>query len=185
MNGRKVRYSAVPPALFPKALTYCRGIELVRIAVLSMAVWVLGAVLAGAAQQEFVKPTEKDKCPVCGMFIARYPDWVAEVVFRDGSYAVFDGPKDLFKYYFDLKKYAPGRRLEDIRALFVTDFYTVTAIDGFKAFYVLGSDIYGPMGKELVPFAKQADAWEFLKDHQGKRILRFGEITPAVVRELE
>jgi copper chaperone NosL len=185
VNERTIVCAALQPALFSKALRCCREIVLLRIAVLSMAIWILGAELAGASPKEFVKPMEKDKCPVCGMFTAKYSDWVAEVVFRDGTYAVFDGPKDLFKYYFDLKKYAPARRQEDIRALFVTDYYTVTAIDGFKAFYVLGSDIYGPMGKEPVPFAKQADAAEFLKDHHGRKILRFGEITPVVISELE
>jgi len=185
MNNGKIVCAAPTPARLLKALRSCGGMVLLRIAAISMAVWIPGAALAGAAPKEFVKPTDKDKCLVCGMFTAKYPDWVAEVVFRDGSYAVFDGPKDLFKYYFDLKKYAPARRQEDIGALFVTDYYTVTAIDGFKAFYVMGSDIYGPMGKELVPFAKQDDAGEFLKDHRGSKILRFGEITPADIRELE
>jgi nitrous oxide reductase accessory protein NosL len=35
-----------------------------------------------------------------------------------------------------------------------------------SAYYVLGSDIYGPMGRELIPFEKEADAKEFIKDHQ-------------------
>jgi nitrous oxide reductase accessory protein NosL len=41
------------------------------------------------------------------------------------------------------------------------------------------------MGKELVPFGTRADADGFLRDHRGKRILRFGEITPATLKELE
>ena len=133
----------------------------------------------------FVKPAEKDKCPVCGMFVAKYPDWIAEVRFRDGGYAVFDGPKDLFKYLADLKRYAPGRRQEDIKALSVMDYYAVRPIDGSTAFYVTGSDVYGPMGAEFIPFEKERDAREFLKDHGGKHILRFKDITPAVLKGLE
>ena len=51
---------------------------------------------AWAAEHKPVKPSPKDKCPVCGMFVAKYPDFVAQVIFQDGSYAVFDGAKDLF-----------------------------------------------------------------------------------------
>jgi nitrous oxide reductase accessory protein NosL len=67
----------------------------------------------------------------------------------------------------------------------VKDYYTLNAIDGRKAFYVVGSDVYGPMGQELVPFEKITDAQGFSEDHKGKNILRFGEITPAVLDTLE
>ncbi len=138
-----------------------------------------------AAQQGFVRPAEREKCPVCGMFVSKYPDWTAEVLFRDGSHAVFDGPKDLFTFVQDPGRYLPGRRKEDVAALFVTDYYAVRPIDGRKALYVLGGDVYGPMGKELIPFATEADARTFLKDHGGRKVLRFRDITPQVLKELE
>jgi len=28
----------------------------------------------------FIQPGPKDKCPVCGMFVAGYPNWIAEVI---------------------------------------------------------------------------------------------------------
>jgi nitrous oxide reductase accessory protein NosL len=141
--------------------------------------------LAEAGENNYIKPAEKDKCPVCGMFVAKYPDWIAEVRFRNGGYAVFDGPKDLFKYLADMKRYAPGRRQEDIKAITVMDYYAVRPIDGATAFYVTGSDVYGPMGSEFIPFEKETDAREFFKDHGGKQILRFKDITPAVLKEVE
>jgi copper chaperone NosL len=54
-----------------------------------------------------------------------------------------------------------------------------------KAFYVLGSDAYGPMGRELIPFEKETEAREFLKDHKGKNILRFRDITYSIVKGLD
>ena len=45
---------------------------------------------------EFIEPARKDKCPVCGMFVHKYPKWVAEIIFKDGTHAVFDGPKDTY-----------------------------------------------------------------------------------------
>lgn len=140
---------------------------------------------AFAGERKPTKPGPKDKCPVCGMFVAKYPEWVAEIVFRDGSYAVFDGTKDMFKYYFDMGKYNPAKKQSDIDSIYVTDYYTLTFIDGHKAYYVIGSDVYGPMGKELIPFEKEADAKEFMKDHKGKKILLFKNITTEVLKTLD
>lgn len=99
-------------------------------------------------------PSATDKCPVCGMFGAKYPDFAAQVQFRDGTYAAFDGAKDMFRYFADPGRYSRGKKRSDITASFVTDYYTLAPIDGYRAFYVSGSDVYGPMGHELVQFRK-------------------------------
>lgn len=149
----------------------------------AMIVLALATVAAGAGKPARFSP--QDKCPVCGMFVAKYPDFAARIVYRDGSHAVFDGAKDMFIYYLNLKKYAPGRSASHIAVLSVTDYYSLNLVDGFSAWYVIGSDVFGPMGKELVPFAKETDAAEFKRDHKGIRIVRFRDVTPALLRELE
>jgi nitrous oxide reductase accessory protein NosL len=58
-------------------------------------------------------------------------------------------------------------------------------VDGRKAHYVIGSDVYGPMGKELVPFGGKAEAQEFLKDHQGRAIVTYDAVNPAMIRSLD
>jgi len=141
--------------------------------------------LAWAGERKPVEPLQKDKCPVCGMFVAKYPDWVAEIVFKDGSYAVFDGAKDLFKYYLDLKKYNPGKQTTDIDSIFLKDYYSVNFVDGFEAYYVSGSDTYGPMGRELIPFEKEAETQDFMKDHKGQAILRFKDVTGDIIKSLD
>ena len=131
------------------------------------------------------KPSARDKCPVCGMFVAKYPDWLAAVRLRDGSHVFFDGAKDMFKYLRDMKRYDPARRPEDVEIVAVMDYYSLAWIDARKAWYVLGSDVYGPMGKELIPLEREADAREFMRDHKGIRIIRFSEATPEVVKTLD
>jgi nitrous oxide reductase accessory protein NosL len=138
-----------------------------------------------AAAEPPVKPGPADKCPVCGMFVVKYPAWVAGLTFADGSRAFFDGAKDLFKFLQDPGRWAPGRTRADVNSMFVTDYYDLLQLDARAAFFVLGSDTYGPMGEELVPLAKRADAEEFMKDHGGKRIVRFDEVTPAVLKTLD
>jgi len=126
-----------------------------------------------------------DKCPVCGMFVARYPDFLTQVIFTDDTRAFFDGAKDMFKYCFNLKKYQPAKKMSDIAFVQVTDYYSVTQIDGRKAWYVVGSDVFGPMGRELIPFTKKSDAAEFMKDHAGKKLLRFEAVTPGIIKGLD
>ena len=138
-----------------------------------------------AGERKPLKPTPKDKCPVCGMFVAKYPDFLAEVLFKDGTYTVFDGAKDMFKYYLNLKRYEPSKRQSDIDSIYVTDYYNLSLVDGYEAIYIKGSDVYGPMGRELIPFPKEADAREFMKDHKGKSMLKFREITPEIVKDLD
>lgn len=131
------------------------------------------------------KPSAEDKCPVCGMFVYKYPDWVAEVVFEDSTTDFFDGAKDMFKYYFDLMKYEPGKSKADIAAVYVTEYYDMALIEAETAFFVVGSDVYGPMGRELIPFATREDAEVFKKDHNGRLILTFDQVDPHVIRKLD
>ena len=130
-----------------------------------------------AAAQALPKPGPRDTCPVCGMLVAKYPNWVAVVTYQDGHAHFFDGAKDMFKFWFDPPKYAAGHSRATMTAIWVTDYYNLKPVDAKKAYYVVGSDVLGPMGHEFVPLANQEDANDFLKEHQGKRILRFEQVT--------
>jgi len=127
----------------------------------------------------------RDACPVCGMFPSKYPDWVATILWADGQAVHFDGAKDFFKYLADLPRYAPGRSRDQIVGMGVTEYYGVTRIDAQLAQYVIGSDVYGPMGHELVALATEADAAEFMRDHAGKALLRFDEVTADTLAALD
>jgi copper chaperone NosL len=155
----------------------------VLIAIICMTWLSYASAAAGDLQPRKVGP--QDKCPVCGMFVAKYPDFVAQIVFKDGSLAFFDGVKDMMKYYFDLPKYNPAKTTADIGMILVSDYYKLTLIDGHKAWYIIGSDVYGPMGKELIPFQDEAAAKEFKADHKGTAILQFKDITPEVIKPLD
>lgn len=59
----------------------------------------------------------------------------------------------------------------------MTEYYGLTRVDARTAFYLVGSDVLGPMGHELVPLASREEAEEFLADHKGRLILRFDDVT--------
>lgn len=127
----------------------------------------------------------KDKCPVCGMFVSMFADWNARIEFKDSTRAIFDGSKDMFKYYLDIKKYNPSQSKEDVTAIIVKDYYSKKDIDALPAFFVVWSDVYGPMGHEPIPFEKEADAEKFLREHKGKDILRFNDISTDMITSLD
>jgi len=133
----------------------------------------------------YIPVTKKDRCPVCGMFVYPYPKWIAQMQFKDGSYYDFDGPKDFFKFYLNPQKYDHTKNREAIKRMLVRDYYTMKFINPKTAYYVIGSDVLGPMGHELIPFATESEAKTFLKDHDGVRIIRFSQITIELLKKLD
>lgn len=138
-----------------------------------------------AAEPTGSTPTQKDKCPVCGMYVAMFADWNARIEFKDSTYAIFDGAKCMSKYHLNIKKYNPPKNEKDVTIISVKDYYSKTSIDALQAFFVIWSDVYGPMGHEPIPFEKEADTKKFLKEHKGKKILRFKDITTKVILSLD
>jgi copper chaperone NosL len=148
----------------------------------SLAIFLLSFSLSFAEEKKTIKVKETDKCSVCGMFVAKYKNWVAQINFKDETYAVFDGPKDMFRYYLDMKKYNPSKTVADIDTILVTDYYSTEIVDARKVFFVQGSDVYGPMGSELIPLSSEAAAKEFMKDHKGNRMLKFSDVSPESLK---
>ena len=122
------------------------------------------------------------KCPVCGMFVSKYPKWVATMDIGEKKY-YFDGVKDMMKYYIFDGDFIYDRT--QISKILVSDYYTLEAISAKEAFYVLDSDVYGPMGHELIPFKTQQSANAFKEEHQGKAVVKFDDITDSMVMALD
>jgi copper chaperone NosL len=131
------------------------------------------------------RPSEKDRCPVCGMLVSPYLDSIGQVRHGDGTTVFFDGCKDLFKYLLSLDRYAPDRKRRSVAAVFVTNYYDGEIITARTAFYVAGGNVMGPLGPELVAHRSREAAEGFMKDHDGRRVLRFDEISEAVLQELQ
>jgi len=123
------------------------------------------------------------KCPVCGMFVAKYTAWMAQILHVDGTRQTFDGVKDMLAYYYNPNKYStiPASSIKEV---WVKDYYSLDWIDGRKAFFVVGSNIFGPMGHEFIPFSTKEAADNFFQDHKGKQVLNFQEVDKTLVDTL-
>lgn len=136
------------------------------------------------------------QCPVCGMVVGGGLDGtatysyrngklagfggVAAAVFKDGKVVGFEGARCLFIYNTIPKRF--GIDVGDIAHRYVTDFSTRELIDVSKAYLVLGSNIKGFMGYDLIPFAKREAAEDFKSLYGGKRIV---ELKTVGIQDVE
>ena len=67
---------------------------------------------SGLAPTEARTVPREARCPVCGMFPARAPDWAAQIIFDDGDAHFFDSPLSLFMYLHDMARYGAGRQAQ-------------------------------------------------------------------------
>ena len=139
----------------------------------------------GHAAAKSIQVPENAKCPVCGMFVAKFQNWAGEIEAKDGTHYYFDGVKDMMKFHFEPDRYDVPLKPGQIEAVRVSDYYELAPIDAKKAWYVIGSNVYGPMGDELIPFRSKVDAEIFSKDHFGKSIVSFEEIDAKLIHGLD
>jgi len=142
----------------------------------SLALYIWDVKHADKKLYEKIIVSKKEKCQVCGMFLSHYPNWVSRIKYPKGETYNFDGMKCMFKFYFNNKK--------GITDILVQDYYTLKTINARDAYFVVGSDVYGPMGHELVPFKDKKSAITFSLEHRGKHVYAFDEITEYMVRSL-
>lgn len=107
------------------------------------------------------------RCPECGMYVDLGPRWNAGL-----GDLVFDTPKCMLRR----RAQAGGG------AAWVIEYYSQqrAALDAVRL--VEGSDVVGPMGRDLVPVAP-AHVARFVADHGG-RALPPGAPDPSILSEL-
>lgn len=124
------------------------------------------------------------RCPVCGMYPARFPRWAAQTVFKDGASHYFDSATDLFVFLQKIDRHSKRYALEDVAASYVTDFETGQWLEAHNAFFVHGSTAFGPMrNADLPAFSARKSADSFAHSRGGK-VLTFTQVTPERVQSL-
>ena len=124
------------------------------------------------------------RCPVCGMYPARFPRWAAQIIFKDGAAHFFDSPVDLFMFLEEPASFGSARNAADAAAIYVADFRNGNWLPARQATFVRDSRARGPMrGPDLPAFADTASAQRFIAE-QGGRALSFAEIDATVVTGL-
>lgn len=124
------------------------------------------------------------RCPVCGMYPARFPRWAAQSIFRDGAAHYFDSPIDLFVFLQKVDRYDSRYAVDEVAVSFVTDFETGQWIEAQDAFFVHGSSAFGPMRDADLPAFASREAADTLTRSRGGKVLAFTEVTPELIQSL-
>ncbi|MFP5383791.1 MAG: nitrous oxide reductase accessory protein NosL [Gammaproteobacteria bacterium] len=119
------------------------------------------------------------RCPVCGMYPARYGQWAAQLHFAGGQVHYFDSPVEFLTFQRDIARYGKGLRTGDIVAGYVTDYSGGGWVAAVDATYVRGSRVRGPMGEDAFPAFATRDAAAALVAAQGGELLSYAELVAA------
>ena len=132
------------------------------------------------------RPVPADaRCPVCGMFPARAPQWAAQAIFKNGDTHYFDSPVSLYLFLQSVERFSPGRSAGDVAATFVTDMSTRAWTPAAQAHYVHGSKALGPMRNGNLPAFASLEAARRFAGQQGGQVLRADQITSALLVPLD
>jgi nitrous oxide reductase accessory protein NosL len=123
----------------------------------------------GAAQ------SQPSRCDNCGMRIDPASGWRAGGVSNTGEAVAFDTPKCMFRYHH--QHGGVGRP-------WAIEYYSQERRPAADLFYVLGTDLEGPMGRDLVPVEGREAAQRLMRDHHGERVLAFDEVSLEVIGAL-
>lgn len=125
------------------------------------------------------------RCPVCGMYPARAPQWAAQLIFSNGDAHFFDSPLSLYLYLNAVTRYSPGRSASEIAATYVTDTETGQWTPAGQAFYVHGSTALGPMRNGNLPAFTNKRAAEHFAQQGGGKVRVAADISPDLLGALE
>lgn len=122
--------------------------------------------------------TADTRCVVCGMKVANFPQHDSQVLLKDKSSIHFCSTQCLVKYNAN-----PGQYVDKPLMSKMT-WTKVYPEGGYESsiglYYVVGSKIHGPMGKEAIPF-RMKKAAEIFAAEEGGQIVSFKELVPSMV----
>lgn len=150
-----------------------------------LAALVIGQPIAASAADLSPQYVQRStRCPVCGMYPYRTPQWTAQIVFNDQTASSFDSPADMFRFVGNMMLFDKTHKPADIGAIWVADYTTKAWVDAKKAFYVLGSKARGPMNEPNLPAFASREAADAHVKAEGGKVLAFGDVTREVIKSL-
>lgn len=132
---------------------------------------------------KIVEPVDnKDQCPVCQMYPARYPKNRCQLIDKEKAIHHFCSTQCLFQFLKDPKPFVS----KDVSPMmiWVTDYPSGSWISAKTAYFLVGSRVQGPMGQEALAFDKNAEALSLSRQESGD-VLMFKEVSFEKIKPKE
>ncbi len=130
-----------------------------------------------------LNPSESDRCPVCAMFPARYPQTAAAMTLASGETFYFCTNGCLLRSWLRPGIYL-GKTRDSIDRLVVLDYFSGAPINGRKATWVAGSDVVGPMGPAIIALGDASQLATFKARHGGRHVFTFDQLDDDLWRRI-
>jgi len=135
------------------------------------------AFLFGLGLSTFALACKKEpRCSHCGMKIDPASTWQTKLVDDAGTTTSFDTPRCALTAWRSGKTPAKGIRVQD--------YYDRVWREGTEVRFVLGGDVVGPMGPDLVP-VDTSRVTKFIQDHNADRALALDEVTLEILGKMK
>jgi len=126
-----------------------------------------------------LRPGPSDRCPLCGMFPAKWPESAAGMRLVDGRTFYFCCNGCLLQAWRRPRTHL-GIEIDQIAAMTVLNTFTGKPTDASKAVFVAGSDLVGPMGQEIAAFSNREEATAFRNRHGGRLVFELSHLDDAL-----
>lgn len=119
--------------------------------------------------------SEDDRCPVCGMKVARHAKFASAIQLKDNTTFYFCGTGCMIRSWMHPEVFLATPKDTLLKPV-AREYFTGKPIDARMALWVAGSDIVGPMGPALVPLKDEKSVAVFMRRHGGKATFRLNEM---------
>lgn len=139
--------------------------------------------LKSLAADDKMTVSESDRCPVCAMFPARYPNTAAAMTLKNGETFYFCSNSCLLRAWLRPAAYL-NRGAEVIDRLVVQDYFSGRPIDGLTATWVTGSNVIGPMGPAIITLGDAGQLNTFQKRHGGRTVFAIDQLDDDLWKQI-
>lgn len=130
----------------------------------------------GLDENNQMQISARDRCPVCGMKVIRYPKFSSAIrlVSKDTYYFCSNGC--MLKAWLHPEIFLRSTR-QALALAVVRDYFSGRQVNAQELFWIAGSDVIGPMGPAIVALQGKNSVNAFLKRHGGRKVFRLEALT--------
>jgi nitrous oxide reductase accessory protein NosL len=129
-----------------------------------------------------IAPT--DRCPVCGMKVAKYPRFAAAIQLKDRTTYYFCSNRCMLRTWLKPDVFLAIAPTE-LAIPVIQEYFSGQHLDARQVIWVSGSDVIGPMGPALVPLQDDASLSAFRQRHGSKIIFRLTDLDARARNAIE
>ena len=126
--------------------------------------------------------SRKDNCSICGMPVHKHLKFATGIELVDGTAFYFCGTQCLVRAWLQPDIYL-GTPKESVKRSIVTSYFSGNHIQGKDAFFIMGSDVMGPMGPSLIALSNEKERDSFIGRHGGTAVYGITAVSKTILEQ--